>query len=79
MERIWIKKILFIRNVNKAKYKHINDSDILLDGFKPEKKSLFVNIKVIINEYVLNMAFVLMKNNENIIIDRTIPIFYNNY
>ena len=66
MERIWIKKILFIRNVNKAKYKHINDSDILLDGFKPEKKSLFVNIKVIINEYVLNMAFVLMKNIINI-------------
>ena len=68
-----------MRNVNKAKYKHINDSDILLDGFKPEKKSLFVNIKVIINEYVLNMAFVLMKNNENIIIDRTIYEFYHNY
>ena len=66
MERICIKKILFIRNVNKAKYKHINDSDILLDGFKPEKKSLFMNIKVIINEYVLNMAFVLMKNIINI-------------
>ena len=66
MERIYIKKILLIRNVNKAKYKHINDSDILLDGFKPEKKSLFVNIKVIINEYVLNMAFVLMKNIINI-------------
>ena len=66
MERIWIKKILFIRNVNKAKYKHINDSDILLDGFKPEKKSLFMNIKVIINEYVLNMAIVLMKNIINI-------------
>ena len=66
MERIYIKKILFIRNVNKAKYKHINDTDILLDGFKPEKKSLFVNIKVIINEYVLNMAFVLMKNIINI-------------
>ena len=55
-----------MRNVNKAEYKHINDSDILLDGFKPEKKSLFMNIKVIINEYVLNMAFALMKNIINI-------------
>ena len=66
MERICIKKILFIRNASKAKYKYINGTDILLDGFKPEKKSLFMNIKVIINEYVLNMAFALMKNIINI-------------